>query len=227
MNPPVSFELAGQKCWLSAERCLYWEQQSTLILSDLHFGKTGHFRKFGIGVPQDVYKEDLHRLFEQIQYFQPREIIITGDLFHSRANQEFEWFAKWRADIAGIKIHLVKGNHDALQNKVYYDLDLEVHENEYVLSPFRFIHNPLHEGSDLLNHYTISGHIHPGVRVSGTGRQSLSFPCFYFSETIAILPAFSKFTGFIVVDTIQTDKVFAIVKGNPARKERCSIVQIQ
>jgi uncharacterized protein len=78
MNPPVLFELAGQKCWLSAERCLYWEQQSILILSDLHFGKTGHFRKSGIAVPQEVYKEDLHRLFEQIQYFQPKEIIITG-----------------------------------------------------------------------------------------------------------------------------------------------------
>jgi uncharacterized protein len=227
MNPPVLFELAGQKCWLSAERCLYWEQQSILILSDLHFGKTGHFRKSGIAVPQEVYKEDLHRLFEQIQYFQPKEIIITGDLFHSRANQEFEWFAKWRADLPHLKIHLVKGNHDALHNKVYHDLNLEVHENEYLLSPFRFIHNPLELSDRADEYYNITGHIHPGVRVSGSGKQSLSFPCFYFSDSVAILPAFSKFTGFILVETIRTDRVFAIVKGNPARRERCSIVQIQ
>src|SRR5215203_751356 len=134
MQAPILHTIRNQNLWLTAQRSIFWEEEKALIVSDLHFGKTGHFRKSGIAVPQDVYKEDLHRLFEQIQYFQPKEIIVTGDLFHSRANQEFEWFAKWRADISAVKIHLVKGNHDALQNKVYYDLDLEVHENEYVLS---------------------------------------------------------------------------------------------
>jgi metallophosphoesterase superfamily enzyme len=54
-----------------------------LIVSDLHFGKTGHFRKSGIAVPQSVYKKDLQRLFHQVQYFQPRKLIVVGDLFHS------------------------------------------------------------------------------------------------------------------------------------------------
>ena len=62
MNPPVLYQLCDQKLWLSAERCIFWEEQSALIVSDLHLGKTGHFRKAGIAVPQSVFKEDLQHL---------------------------------------------------------------------------------------------------------------------------------------------------------------------
>lgn len=227
MNPPIAFEVAGQHCWLSAERTLFWEEARTLIISDLHFGKTGHFRKSGIPVPQSVYREDLQRLFHQIQYFQPKEIIVTGDLFHSRENQEHDWFARWRSDIPGIRIHLVKGNHDSLSNTIYENLDLVVHEREYACNPFRFIHDPAMIEEEIDGFYTFTGHIHPGVRISGAGKQSLSFPCFYFSDSFAILPAFSKFTGYIVVDAAKSDRVFAIVKGDGRRQEMSSIIQIQ
>jgi hypothetical protein len=43
-------------------------------------------------------------------------------------------------------------------------------------------------------------------------RQSLSFPCFYFSRQFAILPAFSKFSGLALIDRKKTDHVFAIIK---------------
>ena len=59
--------------------------------------------------------------------------------------------------------------------------------------------------------YTFSGHIHPGVRVSGGGRQSLEFPCFYFTPAFCVLPAFSRFTGLAMVRPQKEDQVFAIV----------------
>ncbi len=227
MSPAYPFLLQGQQCWLSSDRCLYWENEKTLVISDLHFGKTGHFRKSGIAVPQDVYKEDLHRLMQQVQYFQPDKIIFTGDLFHSYENQEHQLFAKWRNAISAQSIHLVKGNHDLLQNQVYYELGLEVHENMYAADPFVFIHdlNTLEENTQ--KGYRISGHIHPGVRISGQGKQSLSFPCFYFSENFAIMPAFSKFTGFVVIKPLKGDAVFAIVKSNMAKGEKAALVKIQ
>ena len=227
LSPAYPFQLQSQQCWLSSERCLFWENEKTLIISDLHFGKTGHFRKSGIAVPQDVYKEDLHRLMQQVQYFQPERIIFTGDLFHSYENQEHALFAKWRKAITANSIHLVKGNHDLLPNKVYDELGLVLHENIYTTGPFVFVHdlNSLPEGSE--KGYRISGHIHPGIRISGQGKQSLSFPCFYFSKKHAILPAFSKFTGFVVIETLKTDTVFAIVKGNKNKGENSVLVKIQ
>ena len=227
MSPAYPFKLQSQQCWLSAERCLFWEDAKTLIISDLHFGKTGHFRKSGIAVPQNVYKEDLHRLMQQVQYFQPDSIIFTGDLFHSYENQEHQLFAKWRNAISAQSIHLVKGNHDLLANQVYYELGLEVHDNIFSADPFVFIHdlNTLDENTP--QGYRISGHIHPGVRISGQGKQSLSFPCFYFSENFSIMPAFSKFTGYVVIEPLKGDHVFAIVKGNMAKGEKPTLIKIQ
>ncbi len=227
MSPPYPFKLQNQQCWLSAERCMFWEEEKTLIISDLHFGKTGHFRKSGIPVPQDVYKEDLHRLMQQVQYFQPDNIIFTGDLFHSVENLEHALFAKWRKSISANSIHLVKGNHDLLSNKVYEELGIILHENVYSVGPFVFVHDLKTDTLESPKGYRISGHIHPGVRISGQGKQSLSFPCFYFSENYAILPAFSKFTGFIVIKPLKTDSVFAIIKSNFDKGEKTALVKIQ
>ena len=108
MKNPTSFSVKDQQLWLSPDRAVYWEEQQSLIVSDMHFGKTGHFRKAGIPVPQAVFKEDLHRLVQQLQYFQPRQLIIVGDLFHSDANKELELFQKWRDDLADLHIELIR-----------------------------------------------------------------------------------------------------------------------
>ena len=60
MRAPVRYEMDGQIFWLSPERIIFWENENTIIASDLHFGKTGHFRKAGIAMPQSVFKEDLN-----------------------------------------------------------------------------------------------------------------------------------------------------------------------
>src|SRR5690349_22884410 len=110
----TEFKVKGQSLCLSSERSIFWENERSLIVSDLHFGKTGHFRKSGIAVPQTVYKEDLQRLVTLLNDFRPEQMIVVGDFFHSHANTELELFKKWRNDFPQLKIILVKGNHDIL-----------------------------------------------------------------------------------------------------------------
>src|SRR6476469_8804995 len=121
MQAPILHKLREQNLWLSAQRSIFWEEQKTLIVSDLHFGKTGHFRKSGIPVPQNVYKEDLQRLVDLIRNFNPGRVLVVGDFFHSRENPELEWFRKWREELIRIPIVLVRGNHDILKSKWYED----------------------------------------------------------------------------------------------------------
>ena len=104
---------------LSPERVMYWEKQKTLIIADLHIGKTGHFRKSGIPVPQNVFKEDLQRLFTQILFFKAEKLIIAGDLSHSKSNKEMDLFKKWRNDLRWFRYDLVNGNHDILEESWY------------------------------------------------------------------------------------------------------------
>ena len=63
MVAPVHYSVFNNTFWLSAQRCIFWEEEQSLIVSDLHLGKTGHFRKMGIAVPQAVYKEDFAKAF--------------------------------------------------------------------------------------------------------------------------------------------------------------------
>jgi Predicted ICC-like phosphoesterases len=218
MNAPFLHILKNQHCWLSPDRCIYWEEEKTLIVSDLHFGKTGHFRKSGIAVPAQVFKEDLQRLVNQLQHFQPAALIAVGDLFHSAANKELDLFKKWRNDFNDLQFHLVEGNHDILSAAWYNEMNIKVHTGTLEIKPFAFCHD-CETIDPKTSTYTFSGHLHPGVRINGSGRQSLQFPCFYFTKNYCVLPAFSRFTGLALIDAAENENVFAIV-GN-------KIVQLQ
>ena len=214
MFSPHKFILKDQTLWLSPDRCIFWEEEKALILSDLHLGKSGHFRKSGIGVPQNVFKEDLQRLFAQVQFFKPSQLLIVGDMFHSHANKEIDMFLKWRNDLPGLRFRLIRGNHDILAKKFYKEADIEVTKQKLSVENFCFTHDineTCEEESDNTN-FTFSGHVHPGISMNGTGKQSLHFPCFYFTKEYAILPAFSKFTGTYKIKPKATDKVFVLVE---------------
>jgi DNA ligase-associated metallophosphoesterase len=241
MQPAFSYHLRGQQLWLSPHRCLYWEEERSLILSDLHFGKTGHFRKAGIAVPQSVYREDLLRLLSLIQYFQPRQLLIVGDLFHSRENKELDLFLRWRGDFPDLGFRLVMGNHDILRADWYEKAGIEICEGVLKVGPFAFVHDieDVGEGDEcgeagVAEPYYFSGHLHPGIRINGMGKQSLQFPCFYFGGEYAILPAFGRFTGTVSIEPGAASNVFAIlpsggerrVEGRMARRME-SIYQIQ
>jgi len=173
-------------------------------------GKTGHFRKAGIAIPSNLYEEDLQQLDTQIQHFNPLSIIFVGDLFHSFANREHEAFVSWRNEYPNINMHLVKGNHDILKASDYSQMQLIIHEQQLIIGGFCFVHDTANTKIDETFYY-ISGHFHPGIQMKGLGKQSLKFSCFYFGESIGILPAFGKFTGLAIVEPTDKDTVFAIV----------------
>jgi uncharacterized protein len=212
MQAPHLHVIQDQQLWLSHERGIYWEEEKALIVSDLHFGKTGHFRKSGIPVPQHVYKHDLQRLVTMIQFFQPNKLIVVGDLFHSRENKELELFLKWRQDFPFLTIELIMGNHDILQRNWYRQAAITISPAALRIKDFHFRHD-LADGheAEVQPSYLFSGHIHPGISVRGLGKQSLRFPCFYFTEKYCVLPAFSRFTGTFLIEPQIGEHVFAIV----------------
>ena len=215
MNNPLPHTINDQTFWVSPERCLYWEEEKTLIVSDLHLGKSGHFRREGIAIPQSIYKADLQRLIAQLYAFKAEKLLIVGDMTHSQANKELDLFLKWRNDFPGLPFELVRGNHDILEDQWYHDAGITLHEGELKLGSFVFRHEQDPEQvAEPADHtvYTFSGHVHPGIRLRGPGKQALRFPCFYFGPEHAILPAFSRFTGTYLVEPKKGDVVYALVE---------------
>lgn len=215
MQNPVPHIISGNTFWIFPERCLYWEEENTLIVADLHLGKTGHFRKSGIAVPQEIYKADLQRLMAMLYLCKAERLIIVGDFTHSTINKELDLFIKWRKDFSLLHIDLVKGNHDILTDKWYNEANVELHEWELVVNRFLFRHeknrNHPKELPDVI--YTFTGHLHPAFLMKGQGRQSLKFPCFYFAKEHCILPAFSRFTGMYKVNPAKGETVYIITPG--------------
>lgn len=215
MNISIPHIIHEQHFWLSAQRSIYWEEQKTMIVSDTHFGKTGHFRKSGIAVPQQVYKEDLQRFFSLATDLKPERILVVGDFFHSTDNEEHNLFLRWKNDFNSLQITLIKGNHDILGNTWYENAGIQLIEDFYEIGQFRFQHDPAE--NDFLvkeNTFVFSGHVHPGILMRGMGKQSLRFPCFYFTQNQCILPAFSKFSGLAIVKPKKQDQVYAIANDN-------------
>ncbi|MBU3744868.1 MAG: ligase-associated DNA damage response endonuclease PdeM [Sediminibacterium sp.] len=211
-TPPLLHMLSNQHCWLSAQRCMYWEEKKMLILADLHWGKTGHFRKHGIAVPTGISKEDLQRLTQQIMHFRPEQVMIVGDMFHSYANKELEQWLRWRNDFSAIAFMLIKGNHDILSLDWYAAANIQVFKEQHLIAPFTFIHDAATLETNAAEENTIiSGHLHPGIAMKGRGKQHLRFPCFYHAAPQFYLPAFSYFSDMAMIQPKKNQAVFAIV----------------
>lgn len=195
--------------WLSANRAIFWENHEALIVSDVHIGKTGHFRKAGIGVSPKVYVEDLQRLLATILFFKVSKLIIVGDLSHSKKNKELDLFSRWRNDFPSLQIDLVKGNHDILDDLWYNENNITLHHHQLCIDDLCFCHD-LDECTATQDQYIISGHLHPGVKLRGMGKQAFSLPCFYFTERFGVLPAFSHFTGNSLIKPNAGENVYAI-----------------
>ncbi len=203
----LPFQFKNQNLILLSQKAIFWQEERALIVADVHLGKVGHFRKAGIAIPKLMEQEDLASLSDLATEFLPKKIIFLGDLFHSDMNNDWDWLVLWRDLFPEIEMILVKGNHDILHDKYYHASGFIVMD-ELLLGDFLFSHQPVNHDE----HYVISGHIHPGVRLHGKGRQTVTLPCFYFGEKQAILPAFGKFTGNVALKYKNEDKIFGILK---------------
>ncbi|MEC5142349.1 ligase-associated DNA damage response endonuclease PdeM [Chitinophaga sp. 212800010-3] len=201
------FHFQEQHWHLLPQRAVFWAEEKALILSDLHLGKTAHFRKSGIAVPAGIMQEDLFRLQRLITHYMPERLIIVGDMFHSVENNEVQFFRVWRQQFSNVSFDLVRGNHDIMADEVYEQLQINVH-NTFSLRDIHFVHEP--DGSRNGFRYTFSGHLHPAFVMQGAGKQRLRLPCFYFGPHCGILPAFGDFTGSASLDPGESDPVFVI-----------------
>jgi DNA ligase-associated metallophosphoesterase len=195
---------------LLTQKAMYWQEEHALILSDVHIGKTQHFRKSGVPIPSSAAYSELDKLNRLLTDIKADKLIIVGDLFHSKHNVEIDVFEVWRVQYPNIAFHLIKGNHDILPLQRYHEIGVEVHTSQFTIGDIIFAHE-LPQVTEQDKYY-ITGHIHPGVKIRGAGKQHLRLPCFYFSNTFAILPSFGKFTGLAEVKILPGDEVYVITE---------------
>ncbi len=205
----TSVEIAGESVLLLPEKALYWPARDWLLVADVHLGKSASFRAMGVPVPGGTTGETLARLDAAIARTAPREIIFLGDFLHSRQARTpgvLEAAAAWRATHAGLAMTLVRGNHDRHAGDPPAALRIDTVGEPFTAGPFVLCHHPEPRPEG----YVLAGHLHPAVRVSGRGRDSLRLPCFHFTACVGCLPAFGAFTGTALVSREAGDRCFAV-----------------
>jgi len=208
LNQQLDFYCCNQHLILHHSKAVYWVEQQTLLLADLHLGKDAHFRKAGIAVPQVITYKDIGRLQQLISHFHPKKVIFLGDLFHSDYNRSLIAFQKIIKENDTVGFVLIKGNHDIIGQRDLDNLGLHKIYDKLILPPFSFTHHPARESE----YYNFCGHVHPGIIIRGKGRQGIRLPVFYFGKDQAILPAFASFSGKFIVKTSEGDSVFAVAE---------------
>ena len=206
---PTPFSFLDQNFQLHPCGGMYWVEKQTLLIADLHLGKSAHFRKAGIAVPRHAGDVNWDKLYTLLFDFLPNRVVILGDLFHSVYNAKWEEWLDFTTQFSHIDFVLVLGNHDILSAEKYTQAGLTVFKT-LIEFPFYFTHEPEEKTPD--NCYNLCGHIHPCVFLHGRGKERMRLPCFYFGKKGGILPAFGDFTGMFPVSVSQSDTVFVLTE---------------
>lgn len=203
----MHINLQGETLTLLPQKAIYWQAQNAIIVADLHWGKTAHFRKHGIAIPIHTQEKDEVTLAEVVQQYQPKKLIVAGDLFHSKDNNEVANFKHWRDAHQHIEVHLVVGNHDILTVEKYAALGIIVHQELMHISNFIISHHPI----DNPEKFYLHGHIHPSFSIAAKGRnKNLVLPCFCVDEKRLILPSFGSFTGTHKVQASRFENIYVV-----------------
>ena len=179
---------------------LFWEQQSLLVVSDLHLEKGSSFATRGVLLPPYDTVATLSRLAAVIARHDPRTVIALGDSFHDRSAHE-RLSAQDRDTITALQMRRdwiwISGNHDpALPS----DLGGVV-ASEVAIGPIAFRHEPTGASGE------IAGHLHPKARVSTRGR-SMERRCFACDGERAVMPAFGAYAGGLSIRDVAFARLF-------------------
>ncbi|MEM1147528.1 MAG: ligase-associated DNA damage response endonuclease PdeM [Pseudomonadota bacterium] len=166
---------------------LWWPDQKTLIVSDLHFEKGSSFAVRGQMLPPYDTSATLSIVEALMRAFAPERVISLGDSFHDIAAEGRmcdQDAARIRALTQQTDWVWVEGNHDP---------DPPQHlggrpANSLRMESIVFRHEPTGERGE------IAGHLHPCAKVLGRVR-ALRRRCFVTDGERLIMPALGAFTG--------------------------------
>jgi DNA ligase-associated metallophosphoesterase len=185
----VTLHLNGTSLIADPSGALFWPEQRTLIVADLHLEKGSSFARHGVLLPPYDTRVTAERLSAVAQRHGAERIVCLGDSFHDGTAHE-------RLDpadalflsrlVAGHEWIWVAGNHDPAPPAEFGGRVTDA----LTLGPLVFRHAAISGAAS----GELSGHFHPTAKiVLRTG--CLVARCFVADAQRIVLPAFGAFTG--------------------------------
>ena len=183
---PAHQVIVAPSVFLDGRLALFHRKERWLAVADLHFGYELSQRAAGRLVPLWGMTSIEDRLKELLEEYQPRQLIIVGDLVHDKASAKAagELLARLRERC---EVIVLAGNHDRHAARLIEFLP------RWETPEFIFQHGDCApEESD---RHQIIGHHHPAASITDGAGLRLKFPAFIQQASCWILPAFSPWAG--------------------------------
>lgn len=185
----MDITFANQAIKLLPSGALLFPHQQVLVIADLHLGKMLALQDMGIPGHAFADLPTMQKLFQDISSFQPKKLLLLGDVFHQKSRnmqQLVKWFFEILAPLVP-KIVVTLGNHDKGLFKADFKPNILVVES-YKWVGIIFVHEPVEDV------FCMAGHIHPGIKIK-KGKLGQVYKAFLIHKKQLILPAYGVHTG--------------------------------
>ena len=184
-----AIEVNGTELVPDLSGALYWPEERTLVVADLHFEKGSSYAARGVFLPPYDTRATLSALGEACARLKPVRVVSLGDAFHdaeAEARMGEEEIEALRALTRAHDWIWIAGNHDPAPPRRVGGLVRE----RLRLGALLFRHEPLERAEP----GEVAGHLHPCARLRANGR-SVRRKCFLSDGARLVMPAFGAFTG--------------------------------
>ena len=194
---PLSF--GTTELLLRSDRSVYWPDEKTLFVADLHLEKASFFAQHGQPLPPYDSRATLERVMQGVEETGAQRVVTLGDNFHdAEGATRLEDVAcdMLRALTARVEWSWITGNHDGPSDAAWAATNCG-----------GTLHEELEIGGIVCRHEAqpgetrreLSGHWHPKLDVTVRGRR-IRRPCAVIARSASreprmVLPAFGTFTG--------------------------------
>jgi DNA ligase-associated metallophosphoesterase len=189
--PSLRFHIsvAGHTMRPLAAGALYWEDEDTLLVADLHLEKGAAFAALGMLLPPYDTRTTLERLAKVIGAVDPLRVVALGDSFHRSHLAE-----RLAPDDLSLLLTLqqgrewywICGNHDP-------HLPTSIGGTVCATLTIRGV-TLRHEPSAAQPAREIAGHLHPVARIARRG-SAIRRRCFATDGHRLVMPAFGAYAG--------------------------------
>ena len=188
-------ELGGSQFRALPCGALFWEEETTLLVADLHLEKGSAFAAKGWLLPPHDSQDTLKRLLAAVERTGARRIAALGDSFHDRrgVHRLPDPARSLLAQLLAMVDWLwITGNHDGDSGAGMGGTAMP----ECRIRDIWLRHEAL-PGSTAAE---ISGHFHPKVRVPLRGGRQVARRCLARAGERLVLPAYGAYAGGLFVD---------------------------
>jgi len=186
----------GDDLVLDVRRAAWFPNERVLAVADLHLGYAWAHRLSGQLMPIPPTNDTLHRLAELQNDYDPREIVVLGDIVHRAVALtvlEEEIRELFNTLSPRLQLTFLAGNHDRDLQKLLkkWRLPIELADAREVGTNV-LVHGDKAVAEQHRGKRIFMGHEHPAISIGDGVTTSQKCPCILLSKEVVVLPAFSR-----------------------------------